>query len=93
MPLIHTKTFIVEALALRLAIVLASQLRLNQVDFETDAQKLVTTMSSKNDNNMKMEKILGDISEFKIKLRVCQVNWIFREANQVANELARSAAI
>lgn len=54
LPLNHTKAFIVDAIALSLAIFLAIRLGINKVELETDAQALVTTLSSGKDANLEL---------------------------------------
>lgn len=73
LPLIHDKAFIVEGLALRLAVVIAIKLSLYKFKVETDSRALVVVLKGGKDTTMEMRKILMDIEELRKQFKSIRV--------------------
>ena len=83
----HTSSFMVELWVLRDGLILAREMRLNNLIIELDALSVVTLMNNDFDNLL-MEPLLTDCRNLLKEIPNKRVIHIYREANQCVDALA-----
>ncbi|XP_050263839.1 uncharacterized protein LOC126708061 [Quercus robur] len=81
-----------ELWALKDGLRLASQLRIADICVELDAELIVLLLNNYSINNLMLEPLLGDCRTLLKKFHSTTIQYIFREANQCADALAKFGA-
>ena len=83
----------VEAMATRLAILLAQEISLTQVVVEGDLLKIIEAINSQKQCRTQWGHIIEDIKKASLCLQACSFCHVSREGNSLAHSLARRAVL